>query len=399
MNFIKSGFKIIFWFIKYAVVVLVCMLAIIGAAEIANAQGVGESILSVDVVDSNLGIFKDQNRTSCIEPGESVDVFRLYEGIYPSTSTINSQTLTSICGVLFGTSTPSIDLENGTGDLTSTPDGDYWVWIQFSNDAEYYFQVERQLGIWSILGSNIVVSAPIYENQFINIISPEYGSTTASTSVDIIINYATVPSIDFRPSTTRRFDIFDAVTNELEYQYSFDLSPNSAESFQLIQNVNLSEGSKIITAGYYETESGALYSELSESFFNVATNTYLSVFGLNSPIDNNFSDLSALNDCSTFDVGCQFQRAIVFLFYPSENVLQKFGNIWQTISTKKPFGYVTVTIEQLENLGSAETPAFVLPDIPFMDTIFSPFRDFMSAILWAIFAIFFYQFRLKKIDI
>jgi len=232
--------------------------------------------------------------------------------------------------------------------------------------------------------------------EYINIIKPTYATTTATTSVDISVSFATPLSIDFRPATNRTITILDAVTKAVEYSTSTLLGANAGESLTKNFNLNLTQGSKIIKAGYYTTD-GVLYSELAESFFNVVTNTYL----LNTGLDNPREETSGLSqiDCGTFDVGCQFQKAIVFLFYPPEDSLSRFGNIWQTLRTKKPFGYVTQTIEQLKELNTTGTQAFDLGNIPFMDTIFTPFKTLLSGILWAVFAIYFYQRRLKHLDI
>jgi hypothetical protein len=147
----------------------------------------------------------------------------------------------------------------------------------------------------------------------------------------------------------------------------------------------------------YLDEQGNVYSEVDEVFFSVINNTYASSTGLLTPRDNP-SGLTQI-DCGTFEIGCQFQKAITFLFVPSPTVLDKFKNLWQTIAEKKPFGYVTVTIRQLQSLNESGSQAFTLGTIPFMESFFIPFRTAISTILWALFAIYFYQRRLKHLDI
>lgn len=233
-------------------------------------------------------------------------------------------------------------------------------------------------------------------NQYINILKPVYGTTTASTTIDIEVSFSTPFSIDFRPETIRKIEILDAVTLESQLVLTDNVAANTAENFVFSTSTTLTPGSKFIRAGYYTTDD-ILYSELAESFFSVATNTYFISTGLNNPRENP-SGLSQI-DCATFDVGCQFQKALVFLFYPPSDSLNRFANIWQSIRDKKPFGYVTVTIDELTGLDSNATPAFDLGTVPFMDSIFTPFKTLLSGILWALFFIYWYHRRLKTLEI
>lgn len=230
----------------------------------------------------------------------------------------------------------------------------------------------------------------------IEILEPTYGTTTDDTTFNVSVRFRTPFSIDFRPTTTRTVYITDAVTGELNFSTSTVLEANASES--LIYNfvATTTSGSKFIHA-LYRTLSGDVYSEVDKVFFNVATNTYFLATGLNSPNENP-SDLSQI-DCDLFDVGCQFQKAITFLFIPSQDTLDKFSNLWQSISNKRPFGYFTVITGQLDALNTTESPAFTLGEIPFMDSIFTPFRTTIAGVLWGVFAIFFFRYRLSKIDI
>lgn len=230
----------------------------------------------------------------------------------------------------------------------------------------------------------------------IEILNPTYGTTTATTTFSVTIKYKTGFSLDFRPTTTRHFRIVDAVTGEIDYSYNVTLPANSSENIIISATTTVPEGSKYLRAMYLD-ENGGLYSELDEVFFNVATNTYKGVYGL----DNPRATSTALTqiDCDLFAIGCQFQKALVFLFYPDTGTLDKFSNVWQTIAEKKPFGYVTHTINELKNLDTSGAVAFSLGTVPFMDSIFTPFRTLMAGILWAIYAIYFYRNRLIHLDI
>lgn len=230
--------------------------------------------------------------------------------------------------------------------------------------------------------------------QYITITTPEYGTTTGNTP-DINIHFQTPITIDFRPTTTRTIVIRDAVTLVEEWREEEVIPANSGENVNINTTTYLSNGSKLIFA-FYAKEDGSIYSETAQSFFNVNTNTYQIATGLVTP---NSTPTETQNDCSTFDVGCQFQKALMFLFYPSQAVLDRFSSLWQNISTKKPFGYVTMTIDALTNLDTESAHAFDIGEVPFQTAIFDPFKIALGSILWAVYAIYFYQRRLKHLDI
>jgi hypothetical protein len=230
----------------------------------------------------------------------------------------------------------------------------------------------------------------------IEIITPAYGTTTASTTFPIRIQYKTQLSFDFRPTTTRHFRIVDALTGEIEQEYNVTLPPNTGENIVISATGTVPAGSKYIRAMYLD-QNGNPYSEVDEVFFSVATNTYFAATGLLTPRDS-ASNLSQI-DCETFDVGCQFQKALTFLLVPNSRTLDKFGSLWQEIASKKPFGYVSVTIEQLRSLNTTGSPSFTLGALPFMDSIFSPLRDLLAGIIWAVFATLFFRKRLTTLDI
>jgi len=259
--------------------------------------------------------------------------------------------------------------------------------IQISGDDDA-FEFDFEIG-----GETPTGTVP---QQYVTIIRPEYGTTTASTTVTTEINFRTPFSIDFRPTTTRSYIITDAVTGEIEHAYSVTIPANSAESLNVDDILVLADGSKILTAGYMTT-SGAWYSEVAETFFNVATNTYLMATGLETPRSGSGGQTQI--DCTTFDVGCQFQKAMQFVFRPSPDSLDRFANIWTLIETKKPFGYVTVTIAQLTGLNQEADPYFTMPTIPFMEAVFTPMKAGLGAILWGIFFILWYHKRLKHLVI
>jgi len=289
---------------------------------------------------------------------------------------------------------------NTTGGSDPCNYSGYYYHVYYENGstdyyyAEYFYDAGANAINEVLPATTTTPTVPINKN--IEILSPEYGSTTATTTFNIKIRYQTPFSLDFRPTTTRYFQIVDAVDGTLELEYRKVLPSNSAENITISTTTRLDPGSKFLRAMYLDTN-GGVYSEVDEIFFNVATNTYFIATGLLSPIEN-VSGLTQIN-CGTFEFGCQFQKALTFLFVPSLNTLDKFSNLWQTIAEKRPFGYFTKTVNALQELNTSGITAFTLGDIPFMDSIFTPFRTLIASILWAVFAIFFYHKRLKTLDI
>jgi len=283
--------------------------------------------------------------------------------------------------------------------VTSGPyTGDYISWDMLSTSTNPVTWGLNGAGQYLVSTSSptttVVATTPANKN--IKILTPAYGDTTATTTYRVEIYYNSgLVFLDSRPTTTRHFEILDAVTGELQYSYDVTLEANATESLTFDEFVSTPIGSKFIRAMYLD-EQGNVYSEVDEVFFNVATNTYLTATGLVSP-DQGTGGLTQI-DCGLFEIGCQFQKALTFLFVPPASALDKFTNLWQTIAEKKPFGYVTVTINQLSQLNQTGSTAFDLGSLPFMDSIFTPFRTALASILLVVFGVFFYR-RLKHLDV
>jgi len=226
-----------------------------------------------------------------------------------------------------------------------------------------------------------------------------YGTTTASTTVSLSVNFSVQSGFDFQevPPVFVGFRLYNAVTNEIELEWSTDFEANTAFNYTYSTTTTLSEGSKTLVSFIERQDNGQDVTPEDSIFFNVISNTYLLATGIESPRANP-SELTQI-DCDTFDIGCQFQKALTFLFVPSQDVLDRFSSLWQRVRYKVPFGYVSVVIDQLGGLDDTATAVFDLGDLPFMNTIFTPFRDLLGVLLWGIFAVYFYQHRLTKLDI
>lgn len=111
-----------------------------------------------------------------------------------------------------------------------------------------------------------------------------------------------------------------------------------------------------------------------------------------------FLDETADQACGITNIQGCIVNAMRFLFVPAQTSISQFGNTWQDIKTKPPFGYITSIIDETQTLTSTSTPAWEMPDLPFVSAIFDPIKTALALILWGIFGVYFYQ-RLTRIEI
>lgn len=382
---------------------LMCAVCVAHTAEAATDTLVSPTI-------NTLGELSDAN--GCPGSGGSIMGIRTYKGTYPDRSDLQYQNpfpgYNQTCAVYYDSHSFGVTIENYWTDSTATSSaGDYWSEFTTNGIAftstdwtldNYYFTWKTDgFSSFSILSSSGPGTTPAPKD--VQIIQPEYGSTTATTTFDIQIRWHTAFSLDFRPTTTETYQIYDAVTGELEQTSRRVVAPNVSYTVTRDYIATTSPGSKFLRASFYDEAGLIPYSNVDEVFFNVATNTYFAATGLLSPRDATSASEFSQIDCSLFDVGCQFQKVIVYLFYPKKGSLDRFSSVWQSISDKKPFGYIFVTIGELESLTATGTPAFTMPTVPFMDAIFTPLKLGIETLLWGIFAIYWAKQRLFKLDI
>lgn len=246
-----------------------------------------------------------------------------------------------------------------------------------------------------------------------------YMALNDSTSVNVntrIVNTQNPDNGSLQPSTNVQF-LFDYYFNDTEDFGAYD--------YVSVELTDLTLGYTVVLPKEYITASGLstydFTSELVEQhlymwrpFIHSTGSSTPSIFGNNQTFDvvtysgqftpfptpNSTSTITDLTlECSDDLISGSICKVFGYLFVPDASILDKFSNIWQRIKDKRPFGYVTKTIEQLESLDVSGSSAFTLGTVPFMDSVFTPFRTAISGILWALFAIYFYQRRLIHLDI
>jgi hypothetical protein len=114
--------------------------------------------------------------------------------------------------------------------------------------------------------------------------------------------------------------------------------------------------------------------------------------------NTNFNPATEYADCGISNLGGCFTNALSFTFAPNPGTFDRFTGLYTEIENKPPFGYVTKIKNALAGVGASTTPAFDFGNIPFIATIFEPFKLLMITGLWIIYALFLMG-RLDKLDI
>jgi hypothetical protein len=97
--------------------------------------------------------------------------------------------------------------------------------------------------------------------------------------------------------------------------------------------------------------------------------------------------------CESWDfgglgIGLEICKALSFLFLPDSNHLNMFGDLFDTLANKPPFGYYTEIKNALLGINASSTPAFLFSAIGAIQTdIFTPIDFGIAGILWLFFAI------------
>jgi hypothetical protein len=105
-------------------------------------------------------------------------------------------------------------------------------------------------------------------------------------------------------------------------------------------------------------------------------------------------------DCSLASLTGCIKNAIIWAFYPTQEVIDNWNSLLITIQSKAPIGYFFMIRDNLSGLSATSTPQAFSVVIPssIKKYIFNPFDIGISAILWFFFIFNFYK-RLKTITI
>lgn len=222
--------------------------------------------------------------------------------------------------------------------------------------------------------------------EVLEILYPTEGTTTPATTFDLSFVF-------YNPAGSQvdKFNImlFDRIISKY-YFYDDDLP--AGEYGEGVYELTLPASTYEATVSLYASTSP----DLLRSPVSVTFSVYVdpaSILGI-----TDFGELVGLatTTCSISNLAGCFQNALMFVFYPSETVLNKFADLKGIIENKPPFGYVTVYTGQLSELSAEASSTFTLEiEDNIKEKIFDPLRTGLSSILWVCFGFWFFN-RIRK---
>jgi hypothetical protein len=327
-------------------------------------------------------------------------------------------------GTFFGTggSSGAKDLQ---ALLPGNPAGD-GLYVVYSGQMGYYAFAQMTGGVVTVYGANPTPPAPLVTS--ITLTQPTQGTTTPTTTLDIAADYTVgddLPNFSLDGSLPSQIGIRLTLQNNttggtINLGTDFSIATSTGTHTYATTTVQTQGDYTLIAelVGIYGTylpappdctplppfqtcsgttqSTATLATSLPPPTFSLANGTFpLLGFTVGSSTSRNGL---ATTTCSITAIGGCFQNALAFLFYPTAS-LDQFSTLWQTVQNKPPFGYVSQTLNSLRSLNASSTPAFSFGTLPLMDSIFTPFRTGLSALLWLGFFIVFYRGRLRHLDI
>lgn len=349
-----------------------------------------------------------------------------YLGTYPDTSNGYATLKTDTCSNFYNQATeftlnPS-NLENiyFTHQGGYPADGDYWFDIITDGTNHDYTTFTKSAGVWTN------GSTPVSATTTIQVTAPTQGTSTPSTTLDIGADYnigTDLAQYSLDGSLPQqigiRLTLLNTATNQtISLGIDYAIATSTGTHSYATTTTQIAGDYTLIAelVGNYGTISPPSGCTPFPPFTTCDTTTNINVLATSLPpitfaLDNGTFPLIgfqvgsttsrnglATTTCSITQIGGCFQNALAFLFYPSPNALDGYATIWENIKNKPPFGYVTITIASLGGFGASSTPAFTFPVLPLMDTIFTPLRTGIGALLWLLFGVMFYK-RLRHLDI
>jgi hypothetical protein len=290
----------------------------------------------------------------------------------------------------------------GTGDVNLNTSPAHFIFFQTNTLPNYDI-----LSLDSFTSTRIEWVSPI--------------TTTASTTFDVEVEYY-LNSLDYSSSTYNSLliqidPLSDSQAQKVETSISpiyFDQLVTATTSVTVPSNGN-HLGLVNVWNGVDETtdcswwqfgcEPETLLVGLGDSVtFDVASSTYTPTLTLLNPPDY---------DCALDNIGGCIRNSFIYLFYPSEEVLLRFNDVNNKVSTKFPFSYAYDLKDNIEYLYNSPQTASSTVSMEFSDygtiTLFSKeqvndvafagtIRTIIGYLLWIMFSLHVYRKVLKIFD-
>lgn len=214
--------------------------------------------------------------------------------------------------------------------------------------------------------------------------------------------------------TNIQYKMYDNFTNTTKIIYvpvsiSTTLSTSTLTNFCSASNFNCNNGDTYQLSARFSNSDGSILSSYFPTYYYLAYIAYIptptattSVIIIGTGFDTGTTTIDVntmYTDCGLTNLGGCFQNALVWAFVPSSGAISNYYTFTSSMNTKAPMGYFQVVKNNLNNLNSTSSPAFVVV-IPehIKQYFFSPFDLGIAGILWFFFAINFYK-RLKHITV
>ena len=217
------------------------------------------------------------------------------------------------------------------------------------------------------------------------IIAPTAGTTTATTTVNVIVDFFNSGNAD-----VITLFIDDRVTGQQVPIFPFDFAVTGGFG-TFDDNIELPEGSFTLRTGLFNTVTGSQHGNILRVDFNVISNQVEEVFGVDIFDTEDLLNL-ATSTCGITNLSGCFQNALVFAFVPSEASFDRFITLKDSLINKPPFGYFALLAGGLSALNSTSSPAFVLAtEDNIVTTIFDPVKTGLNWLLWVFFGVYLYK--------
>ena len=313
-----------------------------------------------------------------------VDIYR---------GTVGSSTIINGHATAYGPSPFYNSYQND--DFTNLTQGqDYFIAIyNYTGALRTWFQTgattsppSTQYGILTFKGGTNPALVDTSISSVIEILSPTTGSTTASTAVNFQFSY-------YKYGTqVNSYQIFlvDKLSG-LATSFTGSLPSATTSIVSTTRTLTASSTYTAYVSLYPATIPDLQYGQKTVEF-NVVHDTFAK---LGVPNVHDFTGV-ATSTCDVLNISGCMQNALLFVFYPSETILNNFAELGSLIATKPPFGYIAVYTTQLAGLSSSGAGSFTLATENNIKTIiFDPLRTGLGYVLWVCFAFWIFH-RVRK---
>jgi hypothetical protein len=111
-------------------------------------------------------------------------------------------------------------------------------------------------------------------------------------------------------------------------------------------------------------------------------------------------------ECGGTDYVCQIENWFVntigsiaqFLLVPNANVLQQWSFLWDAIKQKAPIGYLSIIVNDVNNLSSSGDPSFSISELSEMSDVIGPIDILLTAIIY-LFLAFWIIKRISRLEL